>query len=146
MDNNQGDFKQRNFKNQAPIPLWFILAAIGIMLVIQNLLFVESYKQIPYSEFRLLLREDKIKEVQIGSQRIHGTLRPTSQDATGGRGVEHFMTVRVEDKELIADLQKHAVTYSGRYESDFIKNLMLWLIRHTEQFPRHGRQLAAVSH
>jgi cell division protease FtsH len=39
-----------------------------------------------------------------------------------------FATIRVDDPDLIRTLESQAVQYSGRYESDFLKTLLSWLI------------------
>ena len=84
MNNNQGNQKQQN-RTRPPIPIWYALAAIGLMLVVQNVLFAKPYDQIPYSEFRVLLHAGKVEEVQIGTQTIRGEFRqPTHDTETRG--------------------------------------------------------------
>jgi cell division protease FtsH len=98
------------------------------MLVVQNLLFTQPLEQLPYSEFRTLLRQGQIKEVQIGVQTIRGKLRAESAQPAASAASLRFMTVRVDDPDLIRDLEAQGVQYSGRYESDLVKTLLSWII------------------
>jgi cell division protease FtsH len=127
MQSNQSDHNRRTPRQRPQFPLWYFLAAIGLMLVVQNLLFARPLEQLPYSEFRALLQQGQIEEVQIGTQTIRGKLRParTGADVTSRR---RFSTIRVDDPELISELEKHGVRYSGQYESDVVKTLLSWLI------------------
>ncbi|GIX47226.1 MAG: ATP-dependent zinc metalloprotease FtsH [Candidatus Tectimicrobiota bacterium] len=109
-----------------PFPLWYLLVAIGLMLVIQNLLFTQPFEQLPYSEFKAYLRQGKVAEVQIGEQTIRGKLRqpPGSPQDPPRR----FTTVRVEDPDLIRELEAQGVAYRGQYENEFVKTLLSWLV------------------
>ncbi len=127
MNNNQGNQKQQK-RTRPPIPIWYALAAIGLMLVVQNVLFAKPYDQIPYSEFRVLLQAGEVEEVQIGTQTIRGEFRQPTHDTETRGSAKRFLTVRVDDPELIPDLQKQGVTYSGRYESDLLKSVLSWLV------------------
>lgn len=110
-----------------PFSLWYVLAAIGLMLLVQNILFTKPFEQLPYSDFKTSVRQGQIEEVQIGAQSIRGTRR-APVNATEKPPSLRFMTVRVDDPGLIQDLEAHQVKYVGQYESDFVKTLLSWLI------------------
>ena len=128
MQNEQENRRRPGMGPGTRFPLWYILAAIGLMLVIQNMLFAQPFEQIPYSEFKQHLRQDRIIEVHIGTQMIRGKMHSASADAPRQDTVERFATVRVDDPDLIRELEKHHVDFRGQYESDFLKNLLSWLI------------------
>jgi cell division protease FtsH len=108
--------------------VWYIIVAIGLMLVVQNMLFAQPFEQLPYSEFRTFLRQGQIEEVEVGMQTIRGKLRPPPSGVSTPPSSRRFVTVRVDDPDLIRDLETHGVQYSGRYESDFLKTLLSWLV------------------
>jgi cell division protease FtsH len=110
-----------------PFSLWYVLAAIGLMLLVQNVLFTKPFEQLPYSDFKTLVRQKQIEEIQIGAQTIRGTRRVPANAAEKPQSLR-FMTVRVEDPSLIQDLETHGVKYVGQYESDLVKTLLSWLI------------------
>jgi cell division protease FtsH len=128
MNNQQGNRNPKGLTPRAQFPIWYIVVAIGLMLVVQNMLFAQPFEQLPYSEFRTFLRQGQVEEVQIGTQTIRGKLRPTPTSTSAPPPPRRFVTVRVDDPELLRVLETNGVQYSGRYESDFLKNLLSWLI------------------
>jgi cell division protease FtsH len=125
---NQQEPRRQGMGPGTRFPLWYILAAIGLMLVIQNLLFAQPFEQIPYSDFKTYVRQGRVAEVRIGTQTIRGRLHASRSDALGRQVMERFATVRVEDPNLVRDLEEHNVLFRGQYESDFGKTLFSWLI------------------
>jgi cell division protease FtsH len=126
--NNQREPRRRGIGPGTRFPLWYILVAIGLMLVIQNMLFAQPFEQIPYSEFKTYVRQGRVAEVRIGTQTIRGRLNSSRSDAMGRQVVERFATVRVDDPNLIRELEEHGVQFRGQYESDFGKTLFSWLV------------------
>jgi cell division protease FtsH len=92
--------------------------------MLQNLMIGRPEEKVAYSEFKELIRQEKVKEVLIGPELIMGTFR--GDEASPG-GVRYFRTVRVEDPDLVKDLQTHGVEFSGRYESPWVKGLLGWI-------------------
>ena len=56
--------------------------------------------EIPYGEFKRLLKHGQVEEVVIGSDTIHGYMK-----GSGPESNRRFETVRVGDPDLIGDLQ-----------------------------------------
>jgi cell division protease FtsH len=128
MNNQQGNRNPKGFTSRPQFPIWYIVIAVVLMLVVQNMLFAQPFEQLPYSEFRTFLRQGQVEEVQIGAQTIRGKLRPPPASTTAPVPPRRFATIRVDDPDLIRTLESQAVQYSGRYESDFLKTLLSWLI------------------
>ena len=107
-------------------------------------LFVTPYfnpAEIPYSEFKEAVASDKVEEVAISSMVIHGKMKPdksASPDTSSGQSSatapstppegRAFNTVRVEDPDLIRDLETHHVKATGVIESTFFRDLLSWVI------------------
>ncbi len=94
------------------------------MLVIalaQAALFLPGGKSLSYSEFKQALRDNKIDSVTVGSDTITGTLK-------GPEPKEKFNTVRVDDKDLVTDLESHKVSYRGEQVSKWLPEVLGWLI------------------
>ena len=75
-----------------------------------------------YSEFKTALNDGKIQRVFLGEQTITGELKRTNkknQPIT-------FTTPKVEDPELIAELEAQGIQYSGKYGHSWIANLITW--------------------
>ena len=113
------DPKQRQFS------IWYVFIAIWLMLLIQT--FVTPLigpKELPYTDFKRAVAEDKILEVAISPTYIHGR----AKDAALGEGSDLFKTIRVEDPRLLEDLERHQVTVTGVIESTFWRDVLSWVI------------------
>ena len=83
-------------------------------------------KQIPYSEFKNLLRGDKIEEVALGDKIIRGLLK--KEDEKLKQGVE-ITTVRVDDPKLVEELEAHNVKFSGKFDESWLRDFILaWVL------------------
>jgi cell division protease FtsH len=98
------------------------------MLVLQNLLFAQPFEQWPYSKFKAYVRDGRVAEVRIDSQTIRGKLTEAEVDGPAGRGQKNFTTVRVDDPDLVSELEKYHVDYRGQYENDLLKSLLSWIV------------------
>ncbi|TLY30173.1 MAG: ATP-dependent zinc metalloprotease FtsH [Nitrospirae bacterium] len=117
------DPKQKQFS------IWYVFIALWALMLIQ--IFVTPFlflkpMEIPYSEFKAAVAEGKVEEVSIGSTVIHGRMKadPSAPTKEG----RLFDTVRVEDPDLIRDLQAHQVKITGVIESTFLRDLLSWVI------------------
>ena len=98
--------------------IWYFLIAFAIIVLIQHFLMPkQAEKVIDYSKFKELLRGDKVKELTINPESINGT------EKTG----EKFQTVRVEDPDLVKELEAHRVEYKGKIESKWLMNIFQWI-------------------
>jgi cell division protease FtsH len=119
---------------QGAIILWYILIFIGLGLLLQHLANPPT-EQLSYSTFKTLLRQGHIHEVQIGSRTIRGTrsvlpeeaLKKPTDTAEAGSLVR-FVTLRVEDPDLIRDLEAHQVPYRGQHDNGLLDTLLAWLL------------------
>jgi cell division protease FtsH len=102
--------------------LYIFVAVLGVLLLNNILIRYQAVATIPYSDFQKLLRENKVAEVVISANEIHGTLK---EPLAGGQ--RKFATARVET-DIAADLEKAGVKYSGRIESEWLPVLLSWII------------------
>ena len=105
--------------------VWYVLVALFVLMAVQNFLLAEHIERFPYSEFKRLVREDKVDQVRLSQELVRGTLK--AQAPTGG-GPRAFITVRVEDPDLVRDLTQHNVRFAGEIENTFLKNLLGYLV------------------
>jgi len=104
--------------------IWYVLLGIWIVLIIQHyLVSAFSVRTIPYSEFLSLLKDNKIKEVAISSDRIQGKMQT---DGAGQNHEQMFKTVRV-DPEISRLLDEYNVTFKGEIESTFLRDILSWV-------------------
>src|SRR6266540_3506098 len=125
MNSNQTKRNRKSIGPGLPFSFWYVLVAIGFLLVIQNVLFARPFEQLPYSDFKASVRQDRIEDVQISAHTIRGTLRPSTGEKSPPL---RFMTVRVDDPDLVQELEAHNVKYTGQYDSEVVKTLLSWIV------------------
>jgi len=102
--------------------IWYFLIAFLIILLIQNYVVTRRAEDvIPYSEFKESVRSDKIKELTINQEAISGE-RETE------KGPRRFQTIRVEDPDLVKELEAHHVKYTGKIDSKWLTNILSWIL------------------
>ena len=118
--------------------VWYVLAAFLVLLVAQSYLGGHS-ENLPYSDFKKLLAAGQLEDLSVGPADIRGTVRtdglgnllaPEKIEALRrtGDGRHGFVTTRVEDDTLVADLERAGVTYEGRVESRWVGSLVSMVI------------------
>ena len=124
--------------------LWYIVAVIVIMMVIQSVMMGPRAQLLAYSDFKTLLQAGKVKEVTIAEDQLTG-IADTSElgdraasKAAPALALEHappsaepsdreFTAARVPDPNLVAELQAAKVKYSGRSENRWFSTLISWV-------------------
>ena len=102
--------------------IWYFVIALLIILLIQNYIVTKRTEVvIPYSEFKSALAAGKVKEITITPETISGK-RETDKEA------QNFQSVRVEDPDLVKELDAHHVKYTGKVESKWLMTILSWII------------------
>ena len=131
-------------KFRIPFLLIFILFFIAIQF-----LFKPPGREVDltYDQFKDSLRTDKIKSVIIGQNELTGYLKNPTDSLnkaktdtikhkkpgfilpwkTAKNLPEKFQVVRLDDKELLDELEKHHVEYEGKIQSNWFMNLLGWV-------------------
>ena len=123
-------------KKQKQFSVWYVFIALWAMMLFQ--LFITPYftpTEIPYSDFKKAVAEGKVEEVSISSTVIHGRMKPEAAPSAEQETAKTakpegrvFNTVRVEDPDLVRDLDAHGVKVTGVIESTFFRDLLSWVI------------------
>jgi cell division protease FtsH len=111
---------------RARFSLGYFIVALLLMILIQNIFLAETIQRIPYSEFKEFLRNDTIESVILSQDEIRGVLKEGQEGALGGTRL--FLTIRVQDPDLVNELEQHGVKYSGRYESTWVTTVLSWVV------------------
>jgi cell division protease FtsH len=124
---------------QQRFSLWyFVVVALGLLLI-QSVLSRPRTETVSYSEFKALLRLQKVNDVVLDRQTISGTLSSEGLEGAlskdkieelkrSGSGPYRFVTARIEDPELVRDLEAARVRFSGRAESNWLSFLTTWVL------------------
>ncbi|MBW2152985.1 MAG: ATP-dependent zinc metalloprotease FtsH [Deltaproteobacteria bacterium] len=110
---------------RAHFSIWYFLIAFLLITYAQQYFFAGKVETIPYSQFKRYLTQGTLSKLTIGEKNIRGTLK--GKGTMPGQDQE-FITIRVDDPDLVKDLDEHEVTYSGHYESKFLGRIISWVI------------------
>ena len=110
---------------KAHFSIWYFLMAILLFSYLQQYFLSAKVETIPYSQFKQYMAEGILSKLTIGPENIRGTLKGKGKKP--GQDQE-FTTVRVNDPDLVKDLDDHKVDYSGHYESKFLSRILSWVI------------------
>jgi cell division protease FtsH len=104
-----------------------------LFYLILALLFVSMFRlfseppteDIPYSAFKTLVAEKKVKDVVITRDHIRGVRVPDK----GGDKEKPFAVVRVEDNELVKNLDASGLPYRGEISDNWLRDFLLtWIL------------------
>ncbi len=113
-------------KKQFNFPIWYILIAAFVLMSLSSYIFNPVVGNISYSEFKELVRDGRIESCQVTSSLIKGTLK--AEDYRSEK-MKTFVTARVDDPELVKELEAQGVKYSGNYENTWLQQfLFAWII------------------
>jgi cell division protease FtsH len=105
--------------------IWYVILAFwAIVLAHDFIQTLSKVEELPYSQFKALVSAGKVQEVSVSGQTLTGTLKPSGDSKEPAR----FMTVRVEDPDLVRDLMQHGVTFTGVIETTFWRDVLSWLL------------------
>ncbi len=126
--------------------LVYLLVGALVLSILQSWLIAPRTVSLTMSEFLALLRQGKVEEVALSEREIRGQARPGALPAQepspsadrlrrmlGSDDEPRVFTVTripgVDDQWLIQELQQHGVTFSGRIETTFWRDLLFgWII------------------
>ncbi|MDJ0390927.1 ATP-dependent zinc metalloprotease FtsH [Roseomonas sp. E05] len=101
---------------------YWIAAFIVITLLQSWWAASQAVQPIPYSEFRQLVREQKVASVQVSGSHLFGTLKAPNAD-----GRRLFETTAVPE-DIAKELEAAGVNFTGVVPNTFWSNLLSWLL------------------
>ena len=119
--------------------LWYLIGVAIIVLALQYWARTSTFETLAYSDFKTLLQAGKLSNLTLKDTTISGTIdlhdtqallpADTWKSLTRNNQLTHdFITVRVEDPDLINQLQTTRVRYTGIMDSHWFTTLLSWVI------------------
>lgn len=118
--------------------IWYFVAAMIILMAFQTYFMADQVGQIPYNEFKKLMKANKISDIVIYDDLLTGKVRAgeieglvsaeTLKQLGTGKGDRPFLTARVQDTELIKDLESTGIKFTGKLENKIVKFIANWIL------------------
>jgi cell division protease FtsH len=101
------------------LTILYVVGTLVLVFMLSTLTTRVAVRSVSYTEFKQLVRSDKVAEVVISQDRIRGALKGSD---------ETFTTVRVEDPGLLGELDERGITVMGELVSKWWSELVGWLL------------------
>lgn len=106
--------------------VWYLVVVLLALFVAQAFLGGQRNLMVPYSQFKRMLAEDRLTRVVITTEKIYGDAQI---DSAGTSYVRAFEANRVEDPDLVKQLEEKNIPFEGRQESNWWKGLLFaWVL------------------
>ena len=102
--------------------IWYFMAAMLLIFWLQSNMGGQKSEKVSYSEFKQLTREGKVENLVLGPEGISGNMKDD-------KGLDKpFVTVRVEDPELVGQLEQKGIKFTGYAENKWLAAMVSWLL------------------
>jgi len=110
---------QRFCMKTNPQALFYVLLFIALISLFR-LFSLPQIENIPYSRFKSLVSEKRVKDLAVTTDHIRGIHLDTNKP---------FTTVRIDDPELIKTLEASGIDFRGEITNNWFRDLILvWLL------------------
>jgi cell division protease FtsH len=127
------EMKQQRFS------IGYMLFVLLLLFTMQSLFFGPHEANVSYSEFKTLVPKGKVSDLTLERDTISGTLVTDGLEGVlaaeriaelkkYGEGAHRFVTVRVDDPQLVAELEAAKVAFTGRLENTWWSTLLSWVL------------------
>jgi len=129
-------------KKQQQFSFWYFVVAFIVIVIIQNFLTTPHLETISYSQFKSLVKKGAVVDLVIGEKSIRGKikgealpeiltperLKEIGQEVKEGKKGHPFITVKVDDPGLTAELEEAGIRFSGEVTSNWLPILLSWVV------------------
>ncbi|HSW64413.1 MAG TPA: ATP-dependent zinc metalloprotease FtsH [Dissulfurispiraceae bacterium] len=118
---------------------YFLIAFLALLLV-QNYFLSRTVAQISYSEFKVLVKERLINDLEIRQDTIEGRfVKGAAERIAALRGADSkerkispemttFFVVRMEDGDLVRELAAEGIRFNALQEATWLRALLSWVV------------------
>ena len=163
-DNKSPNRRKPKMEKKVHFSIWYVLFALLTLFLFNDLFFGSHVREVPYSDFKQLLRQGRIFEAGVSAEKIEGlyfvgdstamtaqrahydslkarVARQESfnireifttvknQEQFASRNLKSFTTLRIEDSDLVKELESYGVAYAGKPGQNWLRSLILgWIL------------------
>jgi len=117
----------------------YFIATLLALVLIQAVFFGPHAENLSYSEFKALAKKGKVSNLVLEKQVITGTLAAEGLEGLlpkerleelkrAGGGTHRFVTARVDDPSLVAELEAANMKFAERVENTWLSTLLSWIL------------------
>jgi cell division protease FtsH len=129
-------------KWQQQFSIGYFVIALILLFALQTFFASPHVETITYSQFKALAKKGLLSNVVIGEKIIRGEIKPEgvkevlpaerlkalNEQNKEAKTSLPFTVVRVEDPELISDLEKGGVQFKGEVTNEWLATVLLWVV------------------
>src|SRR3989454_5297421 len=129
-------------KRQQQFSIGYFILAILIIFGLQTYFAAPPVETVNYSEFKNLVAKGQVSNLVLGEKTIRGEIKPEAvktavsperlkslgNEFKEGKKALPFVVVRVEDPELVSDLQRSGIAFKGEVTSDWVPTVLSWVV------------------
>src|SRR5215471_17959262 len=118
------------------------LHSARLLFLLQTYLASPQVETISYSQFKALVNKALLANLTIGEKAIHGEIKPEGVKQAlpperlkvwegklkDSKQSMPFVTVRVEDPELVADLERAGISFKGEVVNEWLPTVLSWVV------------------
>jgi len=114
---------KRDMSKKMHFSVWYFILVFLFLSWLHDLwIFRQNVANLPYSTFKTMVSEGKVERVVIGEETISGVLKSPEE------GKKYFVTVKLQDPELISFLDRYGVTYLGEKQNKLLNAILSWVV------------------
>ena len=123
------------------LSIGYFVVALLMLFLLQYYFAAPKVETIGYSEFKALVKKRLVTNLVMNEQTIRGEVKPEgvkevlSAEQLKSRGEDKevksalpFVTVRIEDPDLVKDLEAAGVPFRGEVISQWLPTLLSWVV------------------
>ncbi len=103
--------------------IWYFVAALLAIMWFQTYMGEQQSNRLSYSEFKQLIMDGKVDSVTISQDKVVAGLKEVRDPNN-----RFVSAIRVEDPDLVRELQSRGIKYSGAAENKWLGVLLSWLL------------------
>ncbi len=121
---SSGDGGRKSDPSQRKVhfSIWYFIAALLVIMWFQTFVSEQQTNRISYSELKQLIKTGKVESVIIGADKVTATLKD------GKEPNSTVSALRVDDPDLVRDLDAQGIKYSGAADNKWLGVLISWLL------------------
>jgi cell division protease FtsH len=129
-------------KWQQKLSIGYFFIALVLLFLLQTYLASPQVETVSYSQFKALVKSALLANLSIGEKAIHGEIKPEGVKQAlpperlkvwegklkdSKQGVP-FVTIRVEDAELVTDLEHAGINFKGEVINEWLPTVLSWVV------------------